>query len=92
MDVPAIRSNIWAIRNPVRRSISARIIAGMIPRIPPPSMDRMVNKGILVSCQLSVVSVSVVVVGAIVVGTPGVGGSGTLNLVFGDGRCNSEGT
>ena len=61
--MPAIRSNIWAIRYPVRRSISARIIAGMIPRIPPPSMDRMVNKGI-VSCQLLVVGCQLLVDGA----------------------------
>src|SRR5215218_1399111 len=40
VDVPATRSNSCAMREPVRRSISARTVAGMIPRMPPPSIER----------------------------------------------------
>src|SRR3954469_5155174 len=38
VEVPAIRSNISAVRRPVRRSISASTSAGIRPRIPPPSI------------------------------------------------------
>jgi hypothetical protein len=40
VDVPAIRSKVSATGLPVSRSSSASTIAGMIPRIPPPSMER----------------------------------------------------
>src|SRR3954452_7992911 len=39
VEVPAIRSNVSAILASSRRSISASNDAGMIPRIPPPSID-----------------------------------------------------
>src|SRR3954470_1398478 len=39
VEVPAIRSNISAVRRPVRRSISASTSAGIRPRIPPPSIE-----------------------------------------------------
>src|SRR3954453_1913862 len=39
VEVPAIRSNISAVRRPVRRSISASTSAGTRPRIPPPSIE-----------------------------------------------------
>ncbi len=89
VDVPAIRSNICAIRWPVRRSISARIMAGMIPRIPPPSMERMVNRGIdylsvLVSCWSMVVARGFNCAAVIVCGVES-------NLVFGGERSNNAG-
>src|SRR4051794_1517110 len=40
VDVPAIRSNSSNTRRPDRRSNSVRTIAGIRPRIPPPSMDK----------------------------------------------------
>ena len=42
-EVPAIRSNSSHAGRPVRRSISARSTAGMIPRIPPPSIERILT-------------------------------------------------
>src|SRR3954454_3337431 len=39
VEVPAIRSNISAVRRPVRRSISASTSAGISPRMPPPSIE-----------------------------------------------------
>ncbi len=43
VDVPATRSKRCAVGRPVRRSISASTMAGMIPRMPPPSMDRILT-------------------------------------------------
>src|SRR5215212_7847087 len=43
VDVPAMRSNVSAIGLPVRSSISASTIAGIIPRRPPPSMESTLN-------------------------------------------------
>jgi hypothetical protein len=40
VEVPAIRSNSSHAGRSLRRSISARTSAGMIPRIPPPSIER----------------------------------------------------
>src|SRR5215210_7282226 len=43
VDVPAIRSNSSAVRRPVRRSISASTTAGISPRMPPPSIARILT-------------------------------------------------
>src|SRR5690242_1259929 len=40
VEVPATTSNSSATGLPVHRSISSSTIAGMIPRMPPPSMER----------------------------------------------------
>ena len=40
VDVPTMRSKSWAVGRPVRLSISARTRVGMMPRMPPPSMER----------------------------------------------------
>jgi hypothetical protein len=44
VDVPAIRSNRDAIRACVRFSISLRTVAGITPRIPPPSIESTFTK------------------------------------------------
>lgn len=41
VEVPAIKSKIWEIGFFVLDSISARIMAGIIPLMPPPSTDKM---------------------------------------------------
>ncbi len=40
VEVPAIKSNIVALRFPVRFSMCLRTIAGIIPRIPLPLIER----------------------------------------------------
>ena len=40
VEVPAITSKSSAMGRPVRRSISDSTVAGMMPRMPPPSMER----------------------------------------------------
>jgi hypothetical protein len=40
VEVPAMRSKRFAILSFVLSSISLRFVAGMIPRIPPPSIER----------------------------------------------------
>jgi hypothetical protein len=43
VEVPAMRSKSSQTGLPVRRSISESTIAGMMPRMPPPSMLRILN-------------------------------------------------
>ena len=40
VDVPAMRSKMLLIGRPDRSSISLRMVAGIMPRAPPPSMLR----------------------------------------------------
>src|SRR5829696_1562071 len=51
VEVPATRSKSSATRRPVRSSSSASTSAGMIPRIPPPSMVRMRTRACLPRCR-----------------------------------------